>query len=585
MGYKHNQLFGKIINFITLRKIIFFMCICFFAFSIGSIFTKGSDDISIGLLLKIVVYSSPFILILALVQFFNIKSIRGIHFRWEMPKISPLAYMYIVPLAVLFSFVVMFLSSQGFGFTNIAVFLCIVISYFISILMFFNNKSIYGVVIFLMTIPILTFFETQFTFVLNRVLLFGNVYISPTLVYLLSIFGVSLITVRTDWNIFRKEKTFFILVLLFFIYPLISCFSSIEWPISFWRTFLEINCPIMFFMLVIKSIRNLDDIKVLLISLVSYFAIFLVVGFYLHHRYSQNFLGEEFLRDIFITYHGSLNVLIRCSIILVPMILYLSMLDKLKKYRLLFLAIVIMFISTAFLLQDRTAIYGFAICFALLGIYGILKAKRKLLLPFLSITMFIIFAIVFLYISSGFMFQRLQDLADKGLLFFDIPRVSAWIGSVKMIRDYPFSGIGAGMWKNYVSMYVSHVYYGGPEIGYYYISYPHNFYLNLATYWGLPQLIVYFLLMINLFSKYKIVFVDKKDSNDILPYLLISIIMWLIIGITGGFYTVLQHNIGQWYRIEFSPGIIFWTTVASIIWLYSDANKSFKESIKKEINV
>ncbi len=48
-----------------------------------------------------------------------------------------------------------------------------------------------------------------------------------------------------------------------------------------------------------------------------------------------------------------------------------------------------------------------------------------------------------------------------------------------------------------------------------------------------------------------------------------SITLWIAIGITGGFFTVLQHDYDPWYRIDFSPGIVFWIIVGSIIWLHS----------------
>jgi O-antigen ligase len=557
---------------INLKGIVSFLALVALAITVGYIFVRGSSDISIGFLLKIIIYSSPLVFLLCIVQIFETPGIRDIFLGWGRPDIKWSNLLLILPLAILSAFLVIYLTNQGFGLTQVSLLIFNLVSYFVALYLFVRGKPVYGISIFLLTIPFLAFLETEFAFVLHSFLSFGDVYISPTLIYLLSIFLVSLVTVKIDWEFINREKTFLIATLLFFIYPFISCLSSPEPAKSFWLTFLEIAYPLFFFFILIKSIKSWQNIRILLLSLISYLPLYLLVGFYLHSRYAEQFFGQQYLHDVYIHYYN-LSSLIIAGIIIIPIVYYFSIQKRFKKFRLLFWAIITLFAVTAFLLQSRAAIYGFFFCLALLGIYAILKIKTNWMVSLGIIAVLVAVVTYVFYLSTGFLFQRFRQLSTEGLLFFDHSRMAAWKGSMAMIKDYPFFGIGAGMWDKYVASYVHYIYYGGPDIGYYYIVSPHNFYFSLATSFGLPQIVLYFFILFNLFGKYKDIVKQKIDSAGVAPYLFMSILLWLAIGITGGTFTNFFHDFGQWYRIDFTFGIIFWMIAGVITWLHSETKK------------
>lgn len=557
---------------INLKGIVSSLALVALAITVGYIFICGSSDISIGLLLKIIIYSSPFVFLLCIVQIFETTGIRDIFLGWGRPDIKWSNLLLILPLAILSAFLVIYLTNQGFGLTQVSLLIFNLVSYFVALYLFVRGKPVYGISIFLLTIPFLAFLETEFAFVLHSFLSFGDVYISPTLIYLLSLFLVSLVTVKIDWEFINREKTFLIATLLFFIYPFISCLSSPEPAKSFWLTFLGIACPLFFFFILIKSIKSWQNIRILLLSLISYIPLYLLIGFYLHNRYSESFFGEQYLYDICVRYYSLLS-LTTGAIIIIPIIYYFSIQKRFKKFRLLFWAIITSFAVTAFLLQSRAAIYGCFLCLALLGIYAILKIKTNWMVSLGIIAVLVAVVTYVFYLSTGFLFQRFWQLSTEGLLFFDPSRMAAWKGSLAMIKDYPFFGIGAGMWDNYVASYVHYIYYGGRDIGYYYIASPHNFYFNLATFFGLPSMVIFTFLIFSLYGKYNDIIKQKIASAGVVPYLFMSVLLWLAIGIAGGAFIDFVRDADQWYRIDFTRGIIFWMIMAIIIWLHGDAKK------------
>lgn len=557
---------------INSKGIVSFLALVALAITVGYIFISGSYDISIGLLLKIIIYSSPFAFLLCIVQIFETTGIRDIFLGWGRPDIKWSNLLLILPLAILSAFLVIYLANQGFGLTQVSLLIFNLVSYFVALYLFIRGRPVYGISIFLLTIPFLAFLEIEFAFVLQSFLSFGDVYISPTLIYLLSIFLVSLVTVKIDWEFINREKTFLIATLLFFIYPFISCLSSPEPAKSFWLTFLEIACPLFFFFILIKSIKSWQNIRMLLLSLISYLPLYLLIGFYLHNRYAERFFGEQYLYDISVRYY-SLTSLTIGAIIIIPIIYYFSIQKKFKKFRLLFWAIITLFAVTAFLSQSRTAIYSFFLCLALLGIYAILKIKTNWVVSLGIIAVLIAVVTYVFYLSTGFLFQRFQQLFTQDLLFLDPSRMAAWKGSMAMIKDYPFFGIGAGMWDKYVASYVHYIYYGGRDIGYYYIVSPHNFYFNLTTSFGLPSMVIFTFLIFSLYGKYNDIIKQKIASAGVVPYLFMSVLLWMLSGIGEGFFINLRYITTQWYCVEFTRGIIFWMIAAIMIWLHSDAKK------------
>lgn len=557
---------------IDLKGIVSFLALVALAITVGYIFVRGSSDISIGLLLKIIIYSSPFAFLLCIVRIFETTSIRDIFLGWGRPDINWSNLLLILPLAVLSAFLVIYLANQGFGLTQVSLLIFNLVSYFVALYFFVKGKPIYGVSVFLLTIPFLVFLEIEFSFVLHSFLSFGDVYVSPTLIYLLSIFLASLVTVKIDWEFVNREKTFLIVALLFFIYPFISCLSSPEPAKSFWLTFLEIACPLFFFFILIKSIKSWQNIRILLLSLVSYLPLYLLVGFYLHNRYAGQLFGQEYLYDFYSRYL-SLKGTIIAGIIITPIIFYFSLEKRFKGFRFIFWGIIILFASVGFLSQNRIVIYLFFFCVALLIAHVLLIRKTKWLIILGIIMVFITGSTFLIYLSSGFLFQRIQSLFKEGLLFFDPSRMAAWKGSMAMIKDYPFFGIGAGMWDKYVASYVKYIYYGGPDRGYYYIMSPHNFYFNLATTFGLPPVVIFTFLIFSLYGKYKDIIKQNMVSAGITPYLFMSVLLWMVAGIAGGFFINLRYITAQWYRVDFTRGIIFWMIAVIMIWLHSDAKK------------
>ena len=182
------------------------------------------------------------------------------------------------------------------------------------------------------------------------------------------------------------------------------------------------------------------------------------------------------------------------------------------------------------LTKSRGALVGFGAMLTVMALY-----KRKLVAILLILA---VLAGLFLAVAPGFR-ERLQN----NLTF--ITRVQIWQETIRMIKDHPVFGVGAGQFRDQFKSYMS-----SPDGT---IVFAHNLFLQVAAEFGLAGLLVFCAIIALILA---MGFMLAKTSNIVYQGLFATIVgilvhmqfdntiwgldiggaFWLMIGMIMGFY-------------------------------------------------
>lgn len=325
-----------------------------------------------------------------------------------------------------------------------------------------------------------------------------------------------------------NNKTWIPILMILFGITISTWFSNnIEISAGIWKGWFVI--PLLFFVVIINSLKTKEQIRSIIISLtLSGFFVALIALYY-------------WLNNI-LTYDGRLqgfylspNYLAMYLSPILILSLYLFSFVKNKILKTLLIINYLLLISIIYLTYSYGAWVGFL--FALIFLL-IQKKDKKMILIFLSL--FIL--ILILQIPT----QKFQGFID-----FSYPslesRIIIWQSSWEIIKDNALIGIGPGMFQKYYLDYqVNFAPY--PEWS---VPQPHNIFLAFWLQAGLLGLVGFFWLLISFFKKIE----PKQILSSILIgtmiYILIhgmvdttywkndlSIIFWLIISIASNSYSI-----------------------------------------------
>lgn len=194
---------------------------------------------------------------------------------------------------------------------------------------------------------------------------------------------------------------------------------------------------------------------------------------------------------------------------------------------------------------SRGAWLGFG---AMLGLLVLMN--RRLRTPLLII--FLVFAVAFA--ASPYLRNR---LASAFSLEANPERVFIWQSSVRIIRDYPVTGVGAGV---YQKLFDSYAMPGSQERG---VAYAHNLFLQVAAEFGLVGLTVFLgLLGLVLHAGTRLAMLGSPFYQGILASLIgvlvhqqVDIPIWAV-NVGGAFWAMVGITLGlfqyEWNRGSFA---------------------------------
>jgi len=329
-------------------------------------------------------------------------------------------------------------------------------------------------------------------------------------------------------RLFFNNRIWIPVLMIFFGVTISTWFSNdIEISAGIWKGWFVI--PLLFFIVLLNSIKTKEHVKNIIISLT--FSGLFVSLIALYYWFNGVLTYDGRLQGFYL----SPNYLAMYLSPILILSLYLFSFVKNKILKTLLIINYLLLISIIYLTYSYGAWVGFL--FALIFLL-IQKKDKKMILIFLSL--FIL--ILILQIPT----QKFQGFID-----FSYPslesRIIIWQSSWEIIKDNALIGIGPGMFQKYYLDYqVNFAPY--PEWS---VPQPHNIFLAFWLQAGLLGLVGFFWLLISFFKKIE----PKQILSSILIgtmiYILIhgmvdttywkndlSIIFWLIISIASNSYSI-----------------------------------------------
>lgn len=297
---------------------------------------------------------------------------------------------------------------------------------------------------------------------------------------------------------------FWLLIVLFLLF-LLSTLFSLDPRFSFWGSplrgdgFLNFASFIIFAFLCFLTIKKSDWQKLIDFSLIIGILVSLVALFQ-----QFNILGK-----IFFHYSGRPPGTVGGPIFLSLYLLLLSFItlssaikEKAKKKKLFYILTLTLFLFTILLAGSRAVYLGMIIGFVYF-IFFLPKKNRLVSILKITFALILLFGAILIYfinINPEFLNSGITGRLALNLVKED-PRFSAWLVSLKAIKDYPFLGYGPENFSIAFDRYYDpSLLYLSKQWGSWYDK-AHSFVFEIGVAAGLPALIIYLGFFIVIFRR------------------------------------------------------------------------------------
>lgn len=324
-------------------------------------------------------------------------------------------------------------------------------------------------------------------------------------------------------------------ILLFILVTCISAATSISLQESR-NICLLLVAFILFYFVIINVVENKRQLKFLLYLFIIGAVISAIYGIYQYmfgDLYSQAWIDKNMFEDIRMRVYSTFenpNVYGEYLILVIPIIVGLIWTEKGWKKKMFLIATFGITLVALTLTFSRGCWLGIIFALAILLViinkrFIWLGVLGLLLLPFVLPE-----AIMNRFLSIG-------DMSDSSTSY----RVYIWLGTIAMLKDYWFSGIGLGI-TSFNTIY--------PIYSYNSISAPHshNLYLQLIVEYGIIGLVV----MVGIIYNFcKEIAVNMKNKKDILTA-----------GILAGLLGFMLQSMFDYTWYNYRVVLIFWSILA-----------------------
>jgi O-antigen ligase len=395
-----------------------------------------------------------------------------------------------------------------------------------------------------------TFFKHSGEFALYGILFFLP--ISNALIE--TFFGIALFSfivrkiIKPDFNNFKFWPN--LILLLFFIFIGLSLLNSGEYlHKSLWAWIAKWGQYLGICFIVQDTVSRREVLKRAIMVFLASAALVVISGF------TQYFFGVEFLRgralahlgDRFcavtssFSHYNSLGVYI---VVVIPVIMLLFISELKKNNRIAYSLGAFLFMSflTDIFTFSRGSWVGLASFFVLLLLLLRDRTERRIVI--LAVVFFAFCAIFIsyftLYNNANLLtaYNVLGSPSERFLSIFqpggDSDRLRYWQVALRMVRENPYFGKGAGVFMDYFSKYL-------PGVN---ISYAHNCYLQIFAETGFFSLFSFLFYIASLF--YLSVKSFAKGKN------------YLLLGFLGGYFAYLVHAFFDSSLYSLPLAMLFW---------------------------
>lgn len=306
-----------------------------------------------------------------------------------------------------------------------------------------------------------------------------------------------------------------------------------------------ITCELMLgYFLIVNLIRTETWIKRCIGTLVTSGTVVAIIGVvqYLAGAVSNKaWLDTDYFYDIkgrVVSVFDNPNILSIFLVMILPFSLYMLLKAYTGRAKLLGLISVVSIILCTVLTWSRGA---WIAAIASVVVFLLMYSKKTLRYILLGV-FFVPFGSFFLPNAVVRRFASIGDIADSSTMY----RVYTWKGSLRMLGDYFFSGIGYGM-NAYQEIYPQYAYAGIESA-----EHSHSLFLQIIIGTGIIGLIA-FAIVLFLFTQMNLEYIkDTKDTSGRL--IVIAALCSVMASLVFGLFDYTWYN----YRIFF----IFWTVIA-----------------------
>jgi len=558
-----------------------YILIGLFAYSVAGALLGIMAEGTLGSIFRHFLPTTPYLFLIVLI---NLYDIREFSFSSLVPHIPAnlscqlilkrfiLILLLAVPMGVC---VLLYLGKGGLVIGPIVI--LILVSLFISSFYMMSEEKIIGIIIYIATIPFLFYVQGRLFEIGLKNLLISEITIPLSAIYLVLISICFFIGQHhtEPIKLSNEEKRYIRLCMFFVLMPVFSIIFSKDTSHSFIYYLMDLFLPVIFFFMLMRSIKTLEDIKKLIIVL--------VISTFLYEFHALYFMYKQStIEAITVEVYGS-EIFTGFSYVILPLMIpfQIAIYNLSRGWKRTSIGLMLLiFIIYLFLCNYRTAVGASAIGFIVFYLFLYRSTLTKKV--FVSISMLLLVIISVLYfenliekLSYFRVIQTIQKLsAGESIEAVTSGRVENWRAASKMIYDHPLVGIGPDMWSQYIHQYSFPIFwYKHYDLGRWMQTYgydPHNLYALVWVNYGVGNFICY-LIILYIAVRRALRNIRESSSSQIRTISIasfISFIMWIIMS----FFTMRFFN-----HSVLLYALIFWSIIA-VIFKLNEFNSPLKEA-------
>ena len=439
------------------------------------------------------------------------------------------------------------------------------------------GRRLPGVIIFLVVYPFVFFIQKNFAQIINdaeyRDFKISEAFIPFSAIYIFIIsicFFIAKYRSRID-DANYEDRKFIKLCLVFGLIAVFSTILSKDPYHSFVYCLMDIILPLGYFLILMKSLRNLEDIKMFMLALI--ISLFIYEFFSLYYATQK---GSVHDRAGGLYGYGAGEGF---SVVLIPLMIpfqvaFYKLLNGWKRISIGLTLII--FVIYLFLSNSRTPLVAALVGGAVFICYYRVTVAKKI-----YYSKMVLLCVVIAFMSIDSLYEKLEffrvfdkfEALSTGGSWDEVSsnRFPIWKSALEMIHDYPVFGIGPGMWSEYIPQY-SHTNYlsrdfSGMVTRYYSVD-PHNIYLLIYVNYGIAALVCYIVILYMAVKRGLLNI--RKSSSNIIRFLSLSSFISLIAWIIEGFFTMRFIHYDS-----IVLAIIFWSIIAIVVKLSELNSESY----------
>jgi len=537
-----------------IRGYILFSLIGLFAFFSGEGIFKVMAERTLGSILRhniatiaalftlLAFYSENFIPL-----FFNVKKV-------GLPSIKQAAPLLLFAVVLGIAIVVY----SGFGIIYGGIILLIALCLGLSVFFIFTEKPFNAFCIFWFMYPFLYFVQTQGGSIgVERPVFFDVLIVPFSSVYVLLLFCCNILANLKKGTSYKDDNLRFIYWFIFLSIPSLF-FSKNPMKSSVYFAF-DIIAPIMYFMFALNAIKNREQIgraiQAMLFSLLVF--IFITTYFFMKSGHEEGGLGLYESEGAMMQF----GELASFSVIMFPFSFVFYKITNKKVY----LFLLLIFAVLGVLSNVRGVALALLSAILLLLIFSKIDVPKKIFIVSVVLACLLLMFLLSHTLELGVetshrLFLTISQLkASTDMNEISGGRWEIWESALRMIKDHPIMGIGAGMWQDYAFLYKSReytAYYPGYGYSFYYSVDAHNLFLDLYLKYGVLPLLLFLYFLFNILKKCFRAYKQEADNNAkrFIMATYISLIAWLVI-------SMFDYRFYSYQGGTVLSGIFFWSII------------------------